>query len=486
MNPVILWFRNDLRLDDNAALALALREGAPVIPVFVFAPGEEAPWSPGGASRWWLHHALQDLDGQLRERGSRLIVKKAAPGQGSLDVLSSLARETGARAVFWSRRYEPGIIQRDSGIKESLRSQGIHAESANSGMLFEPHEIANKSGKPFQVFTPMWRHYQKLGKPELVRVPLEELRHPKKWPGTDSIQSLALLPTLPWDTGFGEFWGTPSRQDGLRRLRAFVKSGAEDYPEHRDVPAEPGTTRLSAYLHFGQLGPREVWAALAGAPNYSDHFSTGAMRQLVWRDFAHHLLFHFPETPLKPLRPEYELFPWQSGEGLFEAWKRGETGYPIVDAGMRQLWQTGWMHNRVRMIAGSLLVKHLLQPWQDGAQWFWDTLVDADLANNTMGWQWIGGCGADAAPYFRIFKPITQGERFDPQGVYVRRYLPELKGLPNKFVHKPWEMGGLELKGCGVELGRNYPHPIIDHATGRQRALDAFAEFKRRRQSERS
>lgn len=482
MNSVIVWFRNDLRLEDNTAFALALQQGVPVIPLYISAPGEDLPWSPGGASRWWLHHALEDLDGQLRECGSQLVVRKASPGQGSLDVLANLVGDTGAKAVFWNRRYEPGIIKRDAMLKQSLRALGIHVESVNSSLLFEPHEIANQSGKPFQVFTAMWRHYQKLEKPEVVKVPLEKLRSPKQWPGTDSIHSLALLPTVPWDSGLGAFWGRPSREDGMRRLRAFIQSGAEDYPGQRDFPAEPGTTRLSAYLHFGQLGPREVWAALAGAPNYSGNFSAGIMRQLVWREFAHHLLFHFPATPLKPLRPEYELFPWQPEERLFNAWRRGETGYPIVDAGMRQLWQTGWMHNRVRMIAGSLLVKHLLQPWQDGAQWFWDTLVDADLANNTLGWQWLGGCGADAAPYFRIFNPIVQGEKFDPQGVYVRRYLPELEGLPNKFVHKPWEMGRLELKNCGVELGRDYPEPVIDHAKGRQRALDAFAELKRRRE----
>jgi len=456
MNSVIVWFRNDLRLEDNSALALALQEGAPILPVFVFAPDEESPWSPGGAARWWLHHALHDLDRQLRERGSQLIVRKASAGQDSLDVLSDLARDTSAKTVFWNRRYEPGLVKRDIGIKESLRSQGLHVKSVNSGLLFEPHEIANQSGKPFQVFTPMWRHYQKLEKPAIVKVPLETMSKPKKWPGTDSLQSLALLPTVPWDSGFGAFWGEPSREDGLRRLHTFIKSGAEEYPEQRDFPAEPGTTQLSAYLHFGQVGPRELWAALAGAPDYSGNFSTGIMRQLVWREFAHHLLYHFPDFLLIRRPPGSKLFPWQPEEGLFQSWKRGETGYPIVDAGMRQLWQTGWMHNRVRMIAASLLVKHLLQPWQDGAQWFWDTLVDADLANNTMGWQWIGGCGADAAPYFRIFNPITQGEKFDPQGVYVRRYLPELEKLPNKFIHKPWELGGLELKACGVELGRNW------------------------------
>jgi deoxyribodipyrimidine photo-lyase len=482
MKSVIVWFRNDLRLEDNAALALALRQGAPVIPLYVPTPEEEFPWAPGGASRWWLHHALHDLDAQLRDRGSRLIVSRPGEARGSLDVLLKVAKETGAEAVFWNRRFEPGIIKRDAAIKKSLREQGLQVESANSAMLFEPHEIENKSGKPFQVFTPMWRHYQKLAMPAVVKVPLSHLSAPKKWPETDSIDSLALLPKISWDKGLAGHWGTPSRKICRSHLRKFIKSGAEEYLDRRDLPAEAGTTLLSAYLHFGQVGPREVWGTFAKAPNHSENFSTGVMRQLIWREFAHHLLFHFPHTPLKSLRPEFELFPWEPDEGFLKAWQRGETGYPIVDAGMRQLWQTGWMHNRVRMVVGSLLVKHLLQPWQDGAQWFWDTLVDADLANNTMGWQWIGGCGADAAPYFRIFNPITQGEKVDPEGAYVRHYLPELEKVPNAFVHKPWEMGELELKGCGVTLGRDYPEPIIPHAKGRQRALDAFAEFKKRRE----
>lgn len=482
MKPTIVWFRNDLRLEDNAALALAIKRGLPVIPLYIFAPEEESPWSPGGAARWWQHHAIRDLDGQLRARGSRLIVRCPGEGQESLDVLQELAREAGVEAVFWNRCYEPAIIQRDAVIKKALCRQGLHVESANSAMLFEPHEIENKSGKPFQVFTPMWRHYRTLKMPGVVKTPLHSLVSSKEWPKTESIESLKLLPRSPWDKGLTDHWGNPSRKICRGHLRKFIQSRAEEYPSQRDLPAEPGTAQLSAYLHFGQVGPREVWRDFAEASNFSENFSTGIMRQLIWREFAHHLLFHFPHSPLKPLRPEYELFPWEPEERFLNAWKRGETGFPIVDAGMRQLWQTGWMHNRVRMIVGSFLVKHLLQPWQDGAQWFWDTLVDADLANNTMGWQWISGCGADAAPYFRIFNPIMQGEKFDPKGAYVRHYLPELEKLPNAFVHKPWEMGELGLKECGVVLGRDYPEPIIAHPNGRKRALDAFAELKRRRE----
>ena len=483
MKSVIIWFRHDLRLHDNAALALAVRHEAPVIPLYIFAPKEERAWAPGGATRWWLHHALRDLDAQLQERKSRLIVRDAKGSQGSLEVLQEVIASTGAEAVYWNRRYEPDIIKRDASIKKALKAQGLHAESANSSVLFEPHEIENKAGKPFQVFTPMWRHYQKLTIPPVVKVSLTHLRAPKKWPKNGKVSSLALLPKIPWDRGFIEHWGTPSRKSCLSGLRQFIKSGAEVYRDKRDLPAEPGTSQLAPYLHFGQVGARELWDAFIKAPNHSENFVAGIMRQLIWREFAHHLIYHFPHTPDHPLRPEYESFPWKPNESFLAAWQRGETGYPIVDAGMRQLWKTGWMHNRVRMIVGSLLVKHLLQPWQDGASWFWDTLVDADLPNNTMGWQWIGGCGADAAPYFRIFNPITQGEKFDTEGTYVKRFLPELEKVPKAFVHKPWEMGDIELRGCGVVLGRDYPVPIISHAEGRQQALDAFAKLKEMRKS---
>ncbi len=478
---VIVWFRRDLRLQDNAALALALKHGGAVIPVYILASSETQPWAMGGASKWWLHHALLDLDAQLREKNSRLIVRRASHKQTTLDILRALLQETGASAVFWNRCYEPEAVERDTRVKQALKKEGCHVESANSSVLYEPHQIANKSGKPFQVFTPMWKHYQTLSMPAPVSVSFGKFVLPKRWPSADAIESLDLLPKISWDQGFYPFWGTPTRKAGLSELKSFIKTRAEDYPSHRDLPAEAGTSRLSPFLHFGQIGPREAWRAFASAPNHSKAFEKGIMRQLIWREFAHHLLFHFSQTPDQPLRPEFNHFPWRLDEGHLRAWQRGETGYPIVDAGMRQLWQTGWMHNRVRMIVGSLLVKHLLQPWQEGARWFWDTLVDADLANNTLGWQWIGGCGADAAPYFRIFNPITQGEKFDPDGDYVRRYVPELANVPKGFIHKPWEAGDLELKGWNVTLGVDYPSPIIDHSAGRQRALDAFAELKNKR-----
>ncbi len=482
MSKALLWFRQDLRLDDNAALAQAVTAGHEIVPVYIWAPHEDGSWAPGGASRWWLHHALEDLDAQLQERGaSRLILRRAQPDDSSESILRDLAKTTGADAIYWNRRYEPAAIARDKAIKAALREDGFEVESANSSMLFEPHEIANRSGKPFKVFTPMWKHYQSLTVPPVVSLPADDLRFPSRLPTGDPLESLDLLPSIPWDTGFHRFWESPTRDHMLNRLDSFIEDRAEAYPDARDLPAEDGTTRLSPFLHFGQLGPREVWARFAQASNHSARFDEGIMRQIIWREFAHHLLYHFSETPEKPLQDGYEMFPWKSSKAFVNAWQKGETGYPIVDAGMRQLWQTGWMHNRVRMIVGSLLVKHLLQHWHEGARWFWDTLVDADLANNTLGWQWIGGCGADAAPYFRIFNPMTQGERFDADGAYVRKYVPELAKVPKKFIHRPWEMGELALSGCDVVLGRDYPEPIISHEDGRKRALDAFQEMKDRR-----
>ena len=392
--------------------------------------------------------------------------------------LVALAKRAKAGAVFWNRRFEPAIARRDESIRKALAEEGIATAVENSSVLFAPERIANKSGKPFQVFTPMWRHYQTLEVPKPERVNLSAAKAPSRWPKSARLSSLNLLPRIAWDTGLGEFWGTPSRKRAMKRLGAFVRSGAAAYPERRDTPSDDGTTRLSPYLHSGQVGAREVWRKLAEASNHTQSFETGIMRQIIWREFAHHLLHHFPQTPLEPLRQEFALFPWADDANLLRRWQLGETGYPIVDAGMRQLWCTGWMHNRVRMIVGSLLVKHLLQHWVEGARWFWDTLVDADLANNTLGWQWVGGCGADAAPYFRIFNPIAQGEKFDPNGSYVKKYVPELKNLPSKFVQRPWELGDLELAGMGIVLGKDYPEPLVEHSKGRERALAAFQKLK--------
>ena len=462
IRPVLLWFRQDLRLSDHAALTDAVATGRPVIPVYIHSPEEEDRWKPGGASRWWLHHALAALDGELRARGSRLIVRDGPTDRA----LEQLLSETGADTVVWSRRYEPTVIRRDSGIKSALTSNGIHAESFAGALLREPWGVKNKSGRPFRVFTPFWRHCLELN-PVAAPLPAPAtIRSPEVWPETIPLERLGLLPGRPWAAAFSDEW-TPTPAGARLELERFQREGLASYSDERDRPDHRGTSRLSPWLHFGQISPREVWAFVADESRRQHGprgFSASApfLRQLIWREFAYHLLYHFPNTPTSPLRPEYDRFPWRNNPADLRRWQRGETGYPIVDAGMRQLWTTGWMHNRVRMIVGSFLVKDLLLSWQEGADWFWDTLVDADLANNTLGWQWIGGCGADAAPYFRIFNPVLQSEKFDPEGAYIRRWCPELARLPNSAIHAPWQADAGTLAAAGVRLGQTWPRPIVE------------------------
>lgn len=479
MGATIVWFRQDLRLQDNPALAAAIRRGKPVLPVFIWAPMEEGVWAAGAASRWWLHHALADLDGQLRDRGSRLLIEQSSEG-GSLESLLFLAQRSGADHVYWNRRYEPAAVHRDVEVASAIAREGIRVEQFNSAMLLEPPDVQNKSGRPFRVFTPMWNHYQTRSIPSPIVVDLDTLRCPGTWPRNTSLDRKSLLPSVRWDGGLATRFGKPNRAELLASLDEFLPGGATNYPSTRDYPAMDGTTALSPALHWGQVGPREVWHRL---DRDDPAVVSGLMRQLVWREFSHHLLAHFPETTDQPMREEFHQFPWNEDPVLLRCWQRGETGYPIVDAGMRQLSQTGWMHNRVRMIVGSFLVKHLLGHWLEGARWFWDRLVDADLANNTFGWQWIAGCGADAAPYFRVFNPILQGERYDSDGVYVKRYLPELEHVPAKYVHRPWVLSGSELSACGITLGKTYPRPIVDHVVGRERALKAYQSVKKQRQN---
>ncbi len=480
--PTLLWFRQDLRLADNAALAAALARGGPVVPVFVLDEGGEGRWPLGGASRWWLHHSLAALAAGLEKRGARLVLARGDAGAE----LRRLAAATGAGAVYWNRRYEPDARARDAALKAGLAADGIEARSFNSALLFEPHTIRNKQDRPFQVFTPYWRHCSGLGWP----APVPSETSTGLWGEAPADAGLALadlklLPTIPWDAGFGAVW-TPGEAGAAARLERFLRNEAvHRYDDDRNRPDLDGTSGLSPHLHWGEIGPRQIVAAVRalGREAGTDPASNGArvfLSEVGWREFAHHLLFHFEHTPERPLRPDFERFPWaEDADGAkLEAWRRGRTGYPIVDAGMRQLWATGWMHNRVRMIAASFLVKHLRLPWQGGAAWFWDTLVDADLASNTLGWQWSAGCGADAAPYFRIFAPVTQGERFDPAGDYVRRWVPEIARLPDAFLQAPWTAPAGVLAAAGIKLGQTYPRPMVDHASARAEALAAFKTLR--------
>jgi len=474
----IVWFRRDLRLQDNPALTAAAERGA-VLPLYVWTPGEKGRWSPGAASRWWLHHSLERLDAALRRRRSRLVLRRGE----ALDVLREVARESGADAVFWNRCYEPDLLRRDKRVKAGLRRDGLRAESHNASLLFEPWEMENKSGKPFQVFTPFWKAMQAGGEPALPLPAPKGISSPPQKCASDSLDDLGLLPEADWAGGLRRSWES-GEAGAWKEIDRFLEEGIGAYAEGRDRPDRNGTSRLSPYLHFGEIGPRAVWHEVEqrSARSRSPGVSRGAaafLRELAWREFAYHLLFHFPRTPSEPLRPNFARFPWRRSKKDLEAWQRGMTGYPIVDAGMRQLWETGWMHNRVRMIAGSFLVKDLLIGWTDGAKWFWDTLVDADLANNTLGWQWVAGCGADAAPYFRVFNPVLQGKKFDPHGEYVRRYVPELAALPDDVIHEPWSADRALLEAKGVRLGDTYPHPIVDHGEARNAALLAYEAVKR-------
>lgn len=471
--PVIVWFRQDLRLEDNPAIADALALEVPILPVFCWSPASEGPWPAGAASRWWLHHALTDLDAQLRALGSALHVYTEDP----IQCLPRLAESLGAQAVLCNRRMEPVARDHEQRLAEALAPTQTRFVARNGSMLFPPEVIANQSGTPFKVFTAFWKHCLRLGLPQAQVYTVSSFAH---CPAVSSeftpsaIPDLGLLPTLNWDAGFYTHW-TPAVSAGQAMLEAFTHGAAKDYVSQRDLPAVAGTSRMAPYLHWGQISPRQVVSAFLG---HSGPGPETYLKELGWREFSYHLLSHFPHTESRPMRPEFEAFPWAQSDALLSAWQRGQTGYPIVDAGMRELWHTGWMHNRVRMIVASFLVKDLLIPWQAGAQWFWDTLVDADLASNTQGWQWTAGCGADAAPYFRVFNPVLQGEKFDAKGDYVRRWCPELSQVPSPWIHKPWQAPPLMLASYGVTLGQTYPHPIVNHSEARDKALLAFKALK--------
>jgi len=451
----------------------------PIIPVFIWAPEEEGRWPYGAASRWWLHQSLAHLDAALREYGARLIIRRGP----SLAALRQLVRDTSAAAVLWNRCYEPAAVTRDTTVETSLRTDGLTAQTFDAALLFEPWTIRSKADKPFQVFTPFWKACLSAPAPVAPQRAPQTIPAPTRWPQTVSLSDLELEPKIDWASGMRAAW-SPGERGAAAQLERFLNDALARYPDERDRPDRSASSRLSPHLHFGEISPRQVWHAVHAhaAFDRTPGVSGGAevyLREIGWREFAHHLLFHFPHTTDAPLRRQFARFPWQKDAAALRAWQHGRTGYPIVDAGMRELWTTGWMHNRVRMIVASFLVKDLLLPWQDGARWFWDTLVDADLANNTLGWQWTAGCGADAAPYFRIFNPVTQARKFDPQGDYVRRWVPELIRLPTAFIHQPWAAPPAVLRDADVQLGRTYPPPIIDHGIARQHALAALATIKR-------
>lgn len=465
----ILWLRQDLRLTDHPALVHAAAAGA-VLPVYI--RETEAAWPMGAASRWWLHGALAGLAESFEKLGAPLVLRTGAP----LDVLRGLCKETGARQVVWSRRYEPSARAQEAHIKQALQAEGLEVQSFNAALLFEPWEIQSKTGGPYKVYTPFAKACFAAPPPP---VPLKAPRAVKGVSGvrSEKLEDWALRPTQPdWAKDMAAQWQI-GEKPAQERLKAFMAGALAAYSRGRDRPDQDGTSKLSPYLHFGHISPRQIWHAVQHASAAHSETAAGAqvyLKELLWREFSVHLLHHFPQLPEKPLQSAFAKFPWRRSGADLRAWQKGQTGYPIVDAGLRQLWREGWMHNRVRMIVGSFLVKDLLLSWREGEDWFWDTLLDADLASNAASWQWIGGCGADAAPYFRVFNPVLQGQKFDPEGAYVRRYVPELAALKGPQIHAPWELDASTLRAAGVVLGKTYPHPLVDHKQARLRALEAL------------
>ncbi len=461
----LLWFRQDLRLKDNTALIHAVENGYEILPVFILDDENAEEWRRGGAQKWWLHKSLQLLNDSM---GGNLIFRKGKADE----IISSLVEETQAEAVFWNRCYEPWRINRDKAIKEKLKDKNIAHESFKDFLLWEPWEVSKDDGDPYRVFTPFYRKgCLKTSEPAAFKSTPQNIKYAEFHERHD-ISHLDLLPEKQWYRKFESHW-QPGEQGAQDRLETFLNEGLAGYKEDRNRPDMEKVSRLSPYLHHGEISPREVWhkARAAGidqgVEKDMDHFCS----ELGWREFSYSLLYHFPKITWENLQTKFNDFPWISQKSNdLKRWQKGQTGIPIVDAGMRQLYETGWMHNRVRMIVASLLVKNMLIHWHRGEEWFWDCLFDADLANNSASWQWVAGCGADAAPYFRIFNPVTQGEKFDPEGKYVREYVPELAHMENKYLHKPWE---------SPNPPAGYPAPIVDLKASREKALEAFQSIKK-------
>jgi deoxyribodipyrimidine photo-lyase len=476
----MVFFQDDLRMRDNPALMAAAHRGNPLICLFVWNPDGSGYARAGAASRWWLHHSLHTLADNLAKAGNTLILRTGhAP-----EVIAGLVRHLGVSHLYWNRACEPTALEEEQKILNVLESTHVQFTIFHGNTLVDPTSVRTRAKQPYSVFTPFWKQFQtNMTLEPPVRAPRNLPPHPSGKMTSDSLASLTLLPAFDWAQGLRDAW-SPGENGAQSLLKKFLHAKVHTYETDRDRPDISRTSHLSPHLHFGEISPRDIWHALDRAADRQTtaREKAGLMafrRQLVWREFSRYLLVHFPHTAHQPLRMEFQQFPWRFHPKFLHAWQQGQTGYPLIDAGMRELWQTGWMHNRVRMVVASFLTKHLLLPWEEGAQWFWDTLVDADLANNTFGWQWVAGCGADAAPFFRIFNPIMQGRKFDPDGRYVRRWVPELSKLSPAWIHAPWEAPSSVLQEAEVKLGTTYPLPIVKHAEARSRALEAYQQFKK-------
>ncbi|MBI1210700.1 MAG: deoxyribodipyrimidine photo-lyase [Alphaproteobacteria bacterium] len=462
--PSIVWFRQDLRLADNPALHAAAETNRRLVLLYVLDDETPGRWRMGGAARWWLHHSLAALGASLEPFGIQLVLRR---GRAST-VVPEIVAECGAGAIFWNRCYEPFAVARDAALKAQFTARDLDVRTFNGSLLCEPWMVKTKTGEPFKVFTPFWRAC--LTQEVRAPIPTPKRLRPHARIRSDDLAAWKLLPSRPnWAKAFP--W-QPGEAFALNRLRAFVDAQLASYQEGRDQLGVIGTSQLSAHLRFGEITPAQIYNIIgdgAGSETY--------LKEIIWREFSYNLLYHWPDIAEANWKKPFDRFPWRDDAEGLRAWCEGRTGYPVVDAAMRELWTTGYMHNRARMIAASFLTKHLLIDWRRGEEWFWDTLVDADLANNAASWQWVAGSGADAAPYFRIFNPVAQGERFDADGAYVRRWLPELARLPNEFVHKPWQADHATMRAANVDLGNTYPHPSVDHAAARARALSAYASI---------
>lgn len=477
--PVLLWFRKDLRLDDNMALLKVIKSGRPIIPVYIL-PEKGSPYGPLGAAQgWWLHHSLAALELSLAAKGSRLILRRGDPAA----ILRTLGEETGADAVCATALADPRAVAADDSVAASLSERSISFHRIAGMLLHDPDRVRTGSGGNFRVYTPFWRALNQQAAPSPPRPAPETWPHPDRWPQSEALGAFALLPSRPnWASSFADHW-TPGEAGAIARMHRFVEGSLKGYATNRDLPGIDGTSGLSPHLALGEISPRRIWAAVEARQTAEKDGPDGEdisryLKELAWREFSYHLLHHFPDLGSRNWNAAFDAFRWVEDPTGLHAWKKGQTGYPIVDAGMRQLWQHGWMHNRVRMIVASFLIKDLLIDWRAGEAWFRDTLVDADPASNAASWQWVAGSGADASPFFRIFNPVLQGEKFDPRGTYIRTFVPEIAGLPDKLIHRPFEASLLDLRAAGISLGNTYPKPVVDHRMARDRALAALSELK--------
>ena len=468
----IFWFRQDLRLADNPGLSEAISKGI-VLPIYIYDDINSNEYEMGSASKWWLHNSLEKLNDSLN---NKLSVYKG----DALKILESLTKSYDVESISWNRCYEPWRIKRDKNIKSEIEKKGIEVNTFNGSLLWEPFNILKTDGTPYRVFSPYYRKGCLNAAPPRIPLKSPEISSLFKDEYNElTIEDLSLIPKVHWFDEMEKLW-KPGEVGAQEKLYDFLDDGLVGYKEGRNFPSQKNVSQLSPHIHLGEISPNQVWYAAkqkedeTGIEKDLAHF----LSELGWREFSYNLLYHFPTLPRENLQKKFDNFPWQENTDFSDKWKKGHTGYPIVDAGMRELWQTGYMHNRVRMIVGSFLVKNLLLHWHEGEKWFWDCLIDADLASNSASWQWVAGSGADAAPYFRIFNPISQGIKFDPEGEYTKKFLPELKDLPIKYLYSPWEAPADVLEQANIKLGENYPKPIVDLKESREKALDAFDKIR--------